>query len=47
MKKLFRYSLKLAMLKQLLIKKMISDKEYTLVKTKLMQDYGIISDFAT
>lgn len=47
MENLLRYSLQLAMLKQLLIKKMISDKEYTLVKTKLMQDYGVISDFAT
>lgn len=44
MEKLLRYSLQLAMLKQLLVKKLISEKEYAQVKTKLMRDYGVASD---
>lgn len=47
MEKVFRYSLQLAMLKQLLIKKLISEKEYSLIKEKLMKDYNVISDFAS
>ena len=43
-KKLIRYSMQIAMLNQLLARKMISEKEYALVKSKLMQDYKIVSD---
>ncbi|RGK82742.1 SHOCT domain-containing protein [Dorea formicigenerans] len=43
-KKLIRYSMQIAMLNQLLARKMISEKEYVLVKSKLMQDYKIVSN---
>ena len=43
-KRLIRYSMQIAMLNQLLARKMISEKEYALVKSKLMQDYKIVSD---
>ena len=43
-KKLIRYSMQIAMLNQLLARKMISEREYALVKSKLMQDYKIVSD---
>lgn len=43
-KKLIRYSMQIAMLNQLLTRKMISEKEYALVKSKLMRDYKIVSD---
>ena len=43
-KTLIRYSMQIAMLNQLLARKMISEKEYALVKSKLMQDYKIVSD---
>lgn len=43
-KKLIRYSMQIAMLNQLLARKMISEKEYALVKAKLMQDYKIVSN---
>ncbi len=46
-KKLIRYSMQIAMLNQLLARKMISEKEYDLVKSKLMQDYKIVSDITT
>ena len=32
------------MLKQLLTRKLITEKEYYMVKNKLMKEYGIISD---
>ncbi len=41
---LLRYSMQLAFLKQLLEKKLISDREYSLIKSRLMKDYKIISD---
>ena len=41
---LLRYSMQLAFLKQLLEKKLISDKEYSLIKSRLMKDYKIVSD---
>ncbi|MFM1544633.1 SHOCT domain-containing protein [Streptococcus mutans] len=37
--KLIRYSIQLAFLKQLLEKKLITDKEYSLIKKHLMKDY--------
>ncbi|EKQ3636463.1 conjugal transfer protein [Enterococcus faecalis] len=35
------------MLKQLLSRKLISDKEYSLVKQKIMKEYKIISDITS
>ena len=43
-KKLLRYSMQLAMLKQLLVKKLISETEYLLVEKRLMKDYGVVSN---
>lgn len=43
-KKLIRYSMQIAMLKQLLSCKLISKKEYNLVKSRLMKDYKIFSN---
>lgn len=45
--KLIRYSIQIAMLKQLLSRKLISDKEYSLVKQKIMKAYKIISDITS
>ena len=45
--KLIRYTMQLAMLKQLLEKELISIEEYNIVKNKLMKDYNIISDITT
>lgn len=44
---LIRYSMQLAMLKQLLLKKEITEKEYYLIKRRLMQDYNIKSDLTS
>ncbi len=44
-KDMMRYSMQLAMLKQLLDKKLISEKEYTIIKNKLMNDYKVFSNF--
>nr|WP_286314238.1 conjugal transfer protein [Mammaliicoccus lentus] len=41
---LILYSMQIAMLKQLLTCKLITEKEYYMVKNKLMKEYGIISD---
>lgn len=38
---IMRYSMQLAMLKQLLVKKMITEKEYRIIQQKLMNDYNI------
>lgn len=46
-KKIMRYSMQLAMLKQLLIKKQITEDEYKKVLRKLMKDYGVVSNFTT
>lgn len=46
-KDIMRYSMQLAMLKQLLNKKLISDREYNVVKMKLMKDYKISSNLFT
>ena len=45
-KDLIRYSMQLAMLKQLLSKSLITDKEYSIIKNKLMKDYDVASNFA-
>ena len=42
--KLLRYSMQLAMLKQLFVKKLISEAEYLLIEKRLMKDYGIVSN---
>lgn len=36
--------MQLAMLKQLLVKKLISETEYLLVEKRLMKDYGVVSN---
>ena len=41
---LIRYSMQLSFLKQLLDKKLITDKEYSLIKNRLMKDYKIVSN---
>lgn len=43
-RKLLRYTMQLAMLKQLLTKKLIDESEYSLIQKRLMKDYGIISN---
>ena len=43
-KKLLRYSMQLAMLNQLFVKKLISEAEYLLIEKRLMKDYGIVSN---
>lgn len=43
-KKLLRYTMQLAMLKQLLGKHLISENEYLLIQKRLMKDYGIVSN---
>lgn len=45
--KIFYYSMQIAMLKQLLNKKLITSKEYMLVKTKLMKDFNVVSDITS
>ena len=42
---LIRYSMQLGMLRILLNAKAISDKEYSLIKRRLMQDYEIYHHF--
>lgn len=44
---LIRYSMQLAYLKQLLDKKLITKKEFSLIKSQLMKDYKIISDLTS
>ena len=43
-KKIFRYSIQLSMLKQLLNLKLINELEYEQIQKKLMRDYGIVSN---
>lgn len=44
---LIKYSLQIAMLKQVSSLSLITEDEYDLMKSKLMQDYHIITDFAS
>ena len=46
-KRLIEYSMQLAMLKQLLIKKLITDDEYDRIKARIMKQYGIVSNIPT
>ena len=43
-KKLLRYTMQLAMLKQLREKHLSSEDEYLLIQKRLMKDYGIVSN---
>jgi hypothetical protein len=45
--RLLRYSMQLAMLKQLLSRKLINETEYQLIRKKLMKDYNVISNITT
>ena len=44
---LIRYSIQLAFLKQLLERKLITDKEYSLIKQRLMKDYRVVSELSS
>ena len=44
---LLRYSMQLAMLKQLLSKSLLTEKEYTTIKVQLMKEYNISSDITS
>ena len=41
---ILKYSMQIAMLKQLLRKESINEKEYEKIKKKLMEEYKIVSD---
>lgn len=45
--KLLDYSIQLSMLRSLLNKRLINEREYIKVKKKLMEDYGVVSDITT
>lgn len=45
--KLIRYSMQIAMLRQLLALSLITENEFNLVKNRTMRDYGIISDLTS
>lgn len=47
MDKMLRYSIQLAMLKQLLDMKLITELEYRKIKNQLMRDYNVVSDICT
>lgn len=44
---LIRYSIQLAFLKQLLERKLITDREYFLIKQRLMKDYRVVSELSS
>lgn len=44
---LIRYSIQLAFLKQLLGRKLITDREYSLIKQRLMKDYRVVSELSS
>ena len=44
---LIRYSIQLAFLKQLLERKLITDREYSLIKQRLMKDYRVVSELSS
>ena len=47
MDKMLKYSIQLAMLKQLLDKKLITELEHRKIKNQLMRDYNIVSDLCS
>ena len=42
--KILKYSMQIAMLKQLVNKKLIDEKEYEKIKKEVMKEYGVLSD---
>ena len=44
---LIRYSIQLAFLKQLLERKLITDREYSLIKQRLMKDYRVVFELSS
>ena len=44
---LIRDSIQLAFLKQLLERKLITDREYSLIKQRLMKDYRVVSELSS
>lgn len=44
---LIRYSIQLAFLKQLLERKLVTDREYSLIKQRLMKDYRVVSELSS
>lgn len=44
---LIRYSIQLAFLQQLLERKLITDREYSLIKQRLMKDYRVVSELSS
>lgn len=42
--KVLRYAIQLAYLNQLHKANMLTESEYSLIKKKLMRDYGVVSD---
>ena len=44
---LIRYSIQLAFLKQLLERKLITGREYSLIKQRLMKDYRVVSELSS
>lgn len=45
--RLLRYSMQLAMLKQLRELKLINNVEYRLIENRLKKDYGVVSNITT
>lgn len=45
--KLIRYSMQIAMMKQLLALSLITENEFHQIKNKTMREYGIISDLTS
>lgn len=45
--RLLKYSMQLAMLKQLRELKLINDVEYRLIENRLKKDYGVVSNITT
>ncbi|MCY9669527.1 conjugal transfer protein [Paenibacillus alginolyticus] len=45
--KLIRYSMQIAMLKQLLARSLITENEFHQIKSRTMREYGIISDLTS
>lgn len=45
-KKILRYSMQLAYLKQLFDRNMIDENEYKKIEKQLMKDYGVVSNIA-
>ena len=46
-KDIIRYSLQIAMLTQLLNKRLITKQEFTIIKNKLMEKYRVVSDLTS